>query len=94
MADVLSIDLPSYFGPGLFGAAPKSVLGAFTAKQGAFVHIDIGASAYKLVDGLMLNGFIVQGMRHGVRLLSGILDVSNWSNVNWDAVGSGLSSRE
>jgi hypothetical protein len=88
-ADTLTIGSNNYFGPGAAdNEAPygPANLGRFTATSGEFMRIAVGAGAYPYIDGLMLTGFIVQGMRYGIRVASGRVGVSNIANLNWDAV--------
>jgi hypothetical protein len=94
MADVLTISPTNYFGPGAFdnrAVIGPANLGRHTAASGEFIRIDVDGGAYKSVDGLEMTGFIIQGMRFGIREMSGRIDVSNISNVNFDAVQSVLS---
>lgn len=88
-ADVLTIGANNTFSP---GAADNEIpygranLGRYTATNGSFIYIDVGAGAYPAIDGLMLSDFIVHGYRYGINLVSGRVGVSNISNINWDAV--------
>lgn len=94
-ADVLAIGPTNYFGPGAFdNEAPygPAHLGRYTATSGNWLYADTTSGAYGHLDGLMLTGFIVQGMRYGIRIAGNtIVSVSNIANVNWDAVLTPLS---
>jgi hypothetical protein len=92
--DVLAIDSTNYFGPGVYWdvAAPTSTnLTRFNAASGEHIHIDVAASNYALVDGLLLDGYIIQQHRYGVRIVSGTVDVSTMSNLNVDNTPTALS---
>jgi hypothetical protein len=93
-ADTIQLGATNYWGPGAFG--PQSIAGPanlqrYTAASGEFARVDIGAAAYRSIDGFLMSGGVVQGMRYGLRVLSGLIDVSNFIGVNYDSVGSVLS---
>lgn len=94
-ADVLTIGPNNYFGPGGYdNSAPygPANLGRYTANNGAFLYADLTAGAYNHLDGLMFTGFLVQGMRYGIRIVGNtIVSVSNISNLNFDAVSTPYS---
>jgi len=93
-ADTIQLGATNYWGPGGFG--PQSIAGPaylqrYTAASGEFSRIDIGTATYRQVDGFLMTSGVIQGMRYGLRGLSGLIDVSNFTGVNYDAVGSVLS---
>ena len=93
-ADTLQIDATNYFGPGGFDNSAiygPANLGAYTATNGEWMHVDVGAAAYTHLDGLMLTGFITNNMRYGIRVVSGYINVSNMTNLNWDSVQTPVS---
>lgn len=94
-ADVLTIGPTNYFGPGGYdNSAPygPANLGRYTANNGTFLYADLTSGAYNHLDGLMFTGFIVQGMRYGIRIVGNtIVSVSNISNLNFDAVSTPYS---
>ena len=92
--DTIQLGPSNYFGQGAFGSTPNSgpaYLSRYTEASGALAVIDVSGGAYKSVDGFIFTGGLVQGYRYGIRVLSGLMDVSNFANVNWDQVGSVLS---
>jgi hypothetical protein len=93
-ADTLQIDATNYFGQGCYGAIPiagPANLSKYSSASAQTILIDLAAATYKQVDGIIGTGFIVQGQRFFLRIVGGLLDVSNFSNVNGDGVGSMLS---
>lgn len=93
-ADTFQGGATDYWGPGAYGSvaiAGPANLQRYTAANAEFIRVDIGGGSYTQIDGLLMTGGIVQGMRYALRLLSGDVNVSNWSNVNCDSIGSVLS---
>ena len=92
-ADTIQFDATNCWGQGAFGLANggPANLSRYTELNGALAVIDLDSATYRSVDGFLMTGGIVQGYRYGVRVLGGLLDVSNFGNVNWDQVGSVLS---
>lgn len=88
-ADVLQIE-NCYFGIGPWpeGLAGSQLPRVYTQSSGAVFRLDIGAGNYNFADGLIMTNSICQFYRYGIQLISGTIDVSNISNVNWDGVRS------
>ncbi|TXI11699.1 MAG: hypothetical protein E6Q76_02150 [Rhizobium sp.] len=78
---------------GLFTPAhtPNTYLRDHTATLGEFCRIDVGASSHPYVDGFNMKGTLVFGYRYGIRVMSGILNVSKIENNWFDAVSTALS---
>ncbi len=77
------IFVPSY--------VPNVYLRDYTSASGEFVRIDVAASSKTSVDGFNLNQSLVYGYRYGIRVLSGILNVSTINNNWFDQVRTALS---
>lgn len=89
-ADVIQ-GINNYFGPGAFGAQANNGpanLQRWTLNNGSLFRLDMSGGGYPNADGLAWTSGIVQSHRYGIQLMSGLLDVSNISNVNWDGVGT------
>jgi hypothetical protein len=98
-ADTLQIDGTNYFGPGAYGntaTGGSAMLATYSQASGEWMRIDLGSATYQNVDGLDLTGFLVQGIRYGIRLSpsggNSLLDVSTITGVNWDQVASFISA--
>ena len=81
----------NYFGPGAGGViatAGSAYPQKWTELNGSALRLDMSGGGYANADGLMINGGIVQSYRYGINLVSGTMDVSNISNVNWDSMGT------
>lgn len=70
---------------------PNTHLRDFTTLYGEFMTIDVGAASYTSIDGLNLGDSIIYGYRFGLRVLSGLLNVSTVHDSWFDAVGTALS---
>ena len=93
-ADTLKFGPTNYTGPGAYGAqaiAGPAYLARYSQNSAEFARIDLGSASYKNIDGFLMTGGIIQGMRYAIRILGGVMDVSNFANVNYDSVGSVLS---
>jgi hypothetical protein len=93
-ADTIRLGATIHFGPGAYGStamAGPAYLQRYKQSSGEVARIDLGAAAYKNADGSLMTGGIVQGYRYFIRMLGGLVDVSNFGNVNYDSTGSLLS---
>lgn len=93
-ADVLKTGGTNIWSVGAFGnsgTGGPANLYKHSVASGEFIHIDIGSATYTKFDGLQLNNDFIFGMRYGIRLLSGTIDVSNITGVYWDQVPTVLS---
>jgi hypothetical protein len=93
-ADTIQLGATNYFGPGAYGATAitgPAYLQRYTQSSGEVARIDLGAATYKNTDGFLMTGGIVQGYRYFIRVLGGLVDVSNFGNVNYDSTATLLS---
>ena len=91
LSDTIQLDDTDYFGPGVYGdVAPvgKQYLSRYSAGHAELFHLDPGAGHY--VDGLLIGGAMVQSMRYGIHVLSGVLDVSKVSGLDLDSTPTAL----
>lgn len=81
------------FSPGMYVPAltPNTYLRNYTATSGEFMRIDVSGGANTSVDGLNLSSTIVYGYRYGIRVMSGLLNVSSVHDCWFDAVSTALS---
>jgi len=79
-----------YFGPGAIGEDPgdASKLPAYTKANGALLRYDIAGGLHATADGLEWTGGIAQAYRYAIQIISGRVQVSNISNVNFDGISS------
>ena len=82
-ADVLNIDNTNFFSIGTI-ADGTGYLTTYTATYGEWMRIDSAGGAYQNIDGLLLEGMFVHGYRYGMRILSGMLDVSTFTGTRWE----------
>jgi len=93
-ADFFMVGPRNYFGPGGFdggAVAGPANLARYTATSGEFIHIDIAAGTKTTMDGITLVGMGVNGMAYGLRVLSGTINVSTITGVNFDQTLTPLS---
>lgn len=93
-ADTLQTNGTSYFGAGAYGndaTGGSAMLDTYTNTSGELIHFDISGGAKTTFTGVIMTGGLVHGYRYGTRIVSGSLDVSNFTGVNWDSVGTALS---
>ena len=82
-----------FFSHGIFvpSYTPNVYLRDYTSASGEFCRIDVGSSSWTSVDGFNLSNSLVYGYRYGIRVLSGMLNVSTINNNWFDAVRTALS---
>jgi len=66
-------------------------LRTYTATNGEFIRVDCGSGSKTSVDGLGMDNTLVFGMKYGIRIISGALDVSNIAGCKFDGVQTALS---
>lgn len=81
------------FSHGVFTLAstPNTYLRDHTSLSGEFMTIDVGGHAHPSIDGLSIVDSIIFGYRYGLRIVSGLLNVSNIHDTWFDQVGTSLS---
>jgi len=81
-----------FFSHGVFTPSytPNKYLRDYTSASGEFITIDVSGSGWPSVDGLNLSDNLVFGYRYGVRVVSGLLNVSVISNNWFDSVRTAL----
>ena len=82
-ADILNIDSMNFFTVGEV-SDPTGYFNAYTSVNGEWMHVDIGAAPYTLIDGLLIAGAFVHGYNYGIRILSGTIDVSTLIGTRWE----------
>lgn len=89
-ADIVELT-GNYWGVGSFGALATggpANLQQYSVTSGSVFRLDAGGGSYTNYDGLITNGEFMNSYRYWIQLVSGLMDVSNFSNTNWDFVGS------
>ncbi|CAM6001451.1 unnamed protein product [Sphagnum balticum] len=93
--DTIQTDNTVYFGPGVYDTATSGAhnLQTYGKNNTEIFHLDPGGpgSNYTSDDGIMINGGLWQSARYGIRLLSGLIDVSYVSGVIVDGTPTALS---
>lgn len=90
-SDVLQVD-NSFISVGVYqDIANGANLGNWTQSNGEMIHADIGGAAHTSLDGMMFSNNIIHGYHMGVRMVTGLLNVSAFSNNVWDDTPTILS---
>lgn len=83
-----------YFGPGGFdggAVAGPANLARYAATSGEIVHVDIAGASKDTIDGLTMVGTNINGTAYGIRVVSGTINVSTITGVNFDQTLTPLS---
>ena len=91
--DVLQIT-NSFFSEGVYedtALAGNEYLGKWSGANGEFIHIDVNGASHPSIDGLQISNSIIYGFRYGIRVVSGLLNVSMLTGNAFDGVPTVLS---